>query len=245
MRGTPRLEIIVGDPPTFLADELAATFVRRGRRALEMRGRFAVALSGGSVAPLFFPVLARLPFDWSRTDFFWCDERAVPPTHEDSNYGLARRLWLDPAGVPAERLHRMEAERPDLGAAASGYAETLVRTLGDPPRLDLVLLGVGPDGHVASLFPGHPALFTSEGWVAPIEDSPKPPPRRLTLSMATLAAARRVVVAAFGAPKADVIADALHDSTSMLPVSLVARRARRVMFLLDEDAVGAHRTAGD
>ena len=240
-----RHQIIVGDPPTFLADELARLFRRAGRRAIEARGRFSVALSGGSVAPLFYPVLARLPFDWARTDFFWCDERAVPPSHEDSTYAPARRLWLEPAGVPADSIHRMEAERTPLASAAAAYSERLVQTLGSPPRIDLVLLGVGPDGHVASLFPDHPVLAHEAAWVAAVEDSPKPPPRRLTLTLPAIAAARRVVVAAFGAPKAPVVREALASSESNLPVALVSRRARRVVFLLDEDAVGARRISGD
>ena len=245
MRFRPRQEIVVGEPETFLADELSALLVRRGRRAQERRGRFALALSGGSVATVLFPALARLTFDWTRVDFFWCDERAVPPSHEDSNYALARRLWLEPAGVPAERIHRMEAEGRDLGAAAAAYGEVLEQTLGDRGRLDLVLLGVGPDGHVASLFPGHAALEEDDLAVLPIEDSPKPPPRRLTLTLPVLAAARLVVVAAFGAAKADVVREALHDPGSALPLALVVHRARRVVFLLDEEAVGAHRTTGD
>lgn len=243
MRARPRQEIVVGDPETFLAEELVALFGRRGRRALERRGRFAVALSGGSVATTFFPALARLAFDWARTDFFWCDERAVPPSHEDSNYAVARRLWLEPAGVPAERVHRMEAEGRDLAAAATAYADTLTGVLGARPRLDLVLLGVGPDGHVASLFPDHEALDEEERAVVPVEDSPKPPARRLTLTLPVLASARVVVVAAFGASKAPVVREALHDAASPLPLSRVKRRARRVVFLLDEEAVGAHRSA--
>jgi 6-phosphogluconolactonase len=245
MRARPRREIVVGDPHSFLADELGARLERRGRRALARRGRFAVALSGGSVAAAFFPLLARRSFDWRNVDFFWCDERAVPPEHEDSNYGLARRLWLDPAGVPAARIHRMEAERPDLAGAAIAYSDRLVEVLGRPARLDVVLLGVGPDGHVASLFPEHAALVEHQHAVLPIADSPKPPPRRLTLSVSAIAAARLVVVAAFGAAKAPVMHEALHDSASRLPVAIMARLARRVLFLLDEEAVGAYRVSGD
>src|SRR5450432_2812119 len=102
------------DKTQFLAAALARRFQDSARHALVARGRFTVALPGGSVATGFFPGLARLPVDWSGVDFFWGDERAVPPEHPDSNYGLARSLWLDPAGVPAERVHRMRADAPDL-----------------------------------------------------------------------------------------------------------------------------------
>jgi 6-phosphogluconolactonase len=228
-------EIIV-DHPGALANALATLLERESRRAVAERGLFSIALTGGSVAEAFFPRLARVPFDWSRTEVFWGDERAVPPSDPASNYGRARGLWLEPAGAPPERLHRMEGEAPDLAAAAESHAGELVRLLGAPPRLDLALLGVGPDGHVCSLFPGHPLLREERRWVAAIEDAPKPPPRRLTLTLPTLAAARLVVVAALGSEKAPPLREALEDPESMLPVALVTRRAPRVVYLLDPDA---------
>jgi 6-phosphogluconolactonase len=230
-----RPETIV-DEPGGLAETLAALLERESREALAARGRFSLALTGGSVAEAFFPRLARVRLDWSRTEVFWGDERAVPPSHPDSNYGRARALWFDPAGVPPERLHRMEGDSADLAAAAEAYADLLVRRLGTPARLDLALLGVGPDGHVCSLFPGHPLLGAERRWVAAVEDAPKPPPRRLTLTLPTLCAARLVVIAAMGAAKAPVLRAALEEPDSPLPVALVARGAPRVVFLLDEDA---------
>ncbi len=231
-------EIIV-DAPLVLAERLAALFESDGQGALAARGFFAVALSGGSVATTFFPRLAHLPFDWSRTEIFWADERAVPTSDPESNYGLARRLWLEPAKVPAQRAHRMEADAQDLERAAAAYRGELVRVLGVPPRLDLVLLGVGQDGHVCSLFPGHPLLLEEGHWVTPVLDAPKPPPRRLTLTLPLLAAAGRVVLAAQGRAKARVLCEALERPDSPLPVALVARRARRVVFLLDPEAASA------
>jgi 6-phosphogluconolactonase len=219
-----------------LPESLTDIFAREGRQALDERGAFAVALPGGSVATTFFPHLAALAFDWSRTDFFWGDERAVPPSHPDSNYGIAARLWLEPACVPASRIHRMPADGSDLAVAADTHAAELVSRLGTPPRLDLVLLGVGPDGHVCSLFPGHPLLREERRWVAPVVDSPKPPPTRLTLTLPVLAAARHVVVAMMGDAKAEIARQALEEAESALPVALVARRAQRVTFLLDGPA---------
>jgi 6-phosphogluconolactonase len=228
-------EIVVRDSAG-LAESLAALLTREAESALAARASFSVALSGGSVATSFFPRLARLPVDWSRTDFFWCDERAVPPTDPESNYAAARVLWLEPAGVPAARVHRMPADAPDLATAARGYERELVRALGETPRLDLVLLGVGPDGHVASLFPGHRTLGEEQRLVLAVEDSPKPPPRRLTLSLPPLTAARLVVVAALGAAKAEVVQEALEDAHSVLPLALVLRGAARSAVLLDADA---------
>lgn len=224
------------DKTEFLAERLAARVEDSGRRAVAARGRFTVALPGGSVATIFFPRLARIGLDWSRVDFFWGDERAVPPDHPDSNYGLARSLWLEPAGVPPERIHRMAAEAADLDRAAVDYAAALERGAGRPPRLDLVLLGVGPDGHVCSLFAGHPLLAERKRSVAAIEDSPKPPPRRLTLTLPVLTGADLVVVVALGEGKAEIVRSALEDPRSALPVALVAQQARESLFLLDAGA---------
>ncbi len=224
------------DKADSLAETLAGRFETAARHALASRGRFTVALPGGSVATSFFPRLARLPLDWSKVDFFWGDERAVPPSHPDSNYAAARTAWLEPAGVPSGRVHRMKAEEPDLARAAADYATLLERAAGSPPRLDLVLLGVGPDGHVCSLFAGHPVLAVRDRAVAVVEDSPKPPPRRLTLTLPVLIAAEDVVVVALGRGKAEVVRSAIEDAESALPVALVARQARRTTFLLDPEA---------
>ena len=236
-------EIIV-DKPERIPEALARRLEEKARLAIEARGRFAVALPGGSVATTCFPRLAASAVDWSRTDFFWGDERAVPPTDHDSNYALFRSLWLDRISVDPQRVHRLRGEREDLTAAAAEHEVELVRTLGDPPRLDLVILGVGPDGHVCSLFPGHSLLQERSRWVAAVHGSPKPPPRRLTLTLPALLAARGIVVVALGAAKAEVLKAALQDEASELPVALVARGAAEVLFLLDPDAAGLLAKAG-
>jgi 6-phosphogluconolactonase len=224
---------IVTAPVQELADVLANRLEDEARRAMTERGRFALALSGGSVATSFFTRLARASLDWSRVDFFWGDERALPPDHPESNYGAARRLWLDPAGVPPERRHRMPADSADLVRAAATYATELDRVVGSPPRLDVALLGMGPDGHVCSLFPGHPLLKEERRTVAPIFDSPKPPAERLTLTLPALSTARLVVVAALGEAKADAIRRAVGAPACDLPVALVLGRAARALVLLD------------
>ena len=229
---------VIADGNENLPGRLAGVFEREFQQAVAARGRFSLGLPGGSLADAFFPRLAALPLDWARVAFFWGDERAVPPTHPDSNYGVAKARWLDPAGVPAASIHRMPADSPDLEQAAADYEAVLLRELGTPPRLDLVLLGVGPDGHVCSLFAGHPLLGEETRWVAAIEDSPKPPPRRMTLTLPTLAAAELVIVAALGASKAQAVRAALEEPESPLPLAIVTRRARRVVFLLDPEAAG-------
>ena len=226
-----RPEIIV-DTREGLASTASARFEAAVRDAVAARGKFGCALPGGSVAETLFPVFARLALPWAQVEVFFGDERAVPETDPESNVGLARRLWLD--AVPA-RVHPMRADG-ELTAAATAYATELLGALGGPPRLDLALLGMGPDGHVCSLFPGHPLLEERTRWVAEVTDSPKPPPRRLTLTLPVLAAARAIWVAAFGATKADAVREAITDPGSKLPVALAARSGPPILFLLDRDA---------
>lgn len=218
-------------------DALVTQIEAEARNAIQARGRFSIALPGGSVATEGFPRLAASELDWAHVDVFWGDERAVPPTHPDSNFGVARSLLLDRVGAPPERIHRMLADREDLDQAARDY-EATVRAVG----LDLVLLGVGPDGHVCSLFPGHALLAEEARWVMPIEDSPKPPPRRLTLTLPALAAARSVIVVVLGAAKATVVRDAVEDELSELPLALVLRGASRSLLLLDPAAASLLQT---
>ena len=227
-------EIRIGERAD-VVEALAADVEAEARAALARGDSFTLAIPGGSVARQCFPRLATLALDWSRIEFFWTDERAVPPTSPDSNYALARELWLEPFGVPAQRVHRMRGESTDLERAAGAYADELTGITGNPPRLDYVLLGVGPDGHVASLFPGHAAL-SWEHHVLAIEDAPSPLRRRLSLSLPILASAGRVVVVAFGQPKARVMGEVAGDPGSTLPAAQVARRARRCLLLIDREA---------
>jgi len=203
---------------------------------MSARGRFACALPGGSVARAFFPSLAGASVDWARVDVFWGDERAVPATDPESNYGLASRLWLRQIRPDPSRVHRMPADAADLEAAAASYAADMIRILGDPPRLDVILLGMGPDGHMCALFPGHPALGEGAHAVVAVRDSPKPPRQRLTVTLRVLAAAGTIYVVAFGAAKAATIREAIEQGGSVLPVSLVVRSGAKVVFMLDPAA---------
>ena len=228
-------EVYVSNLPSItqrLADEVSDA----ASQAIAERGLFSIALAGGSVASECFPALAVLPLDWNRVHFFWSDERAVPASDPESNYGLAARLWLRPAAVPDLSVHRMPADAADLVEAADAYASELTRVLGASPMLDLVLLGMGPDGHVASLFPGHALLGERTRLVAAVTDSPKPPPRRLTLTLPVLARARRVMIAAFGASKADALGEALDQRGAPLPVAQLLRLAANALVLADEAA---------
>ena len=206
------------------------------RRAQAARRRFSLAVPGGSVAEHFLPALVAEDIDWSLVDLFFCDERCVPPGSADSNFGAVERLMLAPLGAERPRVHRMTGEDPDPERAARDYAETLRFVLGSPPVLDVALLGVGEDGHVASLFPGRPALQATDPPVLVEDASPKPPPLRLTLSLDVLAGAREVIVGAFGRLKAAAIAEALQDPASELPLALLLRRSARATVMLGEEA---------
>jgi 6-phosphogluconolactonase len=229
---------IVTAAPEALARVFVERFAAEARTAIAARGRFSCALPGGSVAETFFPVLARAPVAWDRIDFFWGDERAVGPADPDSNYGLAKRLLLDHVRPNPRRVHRIAAEAADLEAAARAYEDEMVATLGDPPRIDWVVLGLGSEGHVCSLFPGHPLLRERTRRVAAIADSPKPPPRRITFTLVPLELAGTICVAGFGASKSQAIQEAVERPESQIPVALALRAARRALILVDPQAAG-------
>lgn len=230
-----RDDILVADLVS-LGHTLARDFLAHGALAIKGRGQFTIALPGGSVATNFFPYLAAVPLDWSRANFFWVDERAVPPSAPDSNYRLARTLWLEPVAAPANRIHRIVTDDGDLDTAALSYADILRRIAGDPPRLDYVLLGAGPDGHVASIFSGLAGSSPDTGLVAVVENAPKPPPKRVTLTLPVLAHAKRLAIIALGREKAAAIAEAVNNRDAGSPLAQVIRHARSPWLLLDHDA---------
>ncbi len=237
--------VVIDDLPRLL-QTFAKEFETQAAEVIARREKFIVALPGGSVASAFLPTLAALAVDWTRIEIFWIDERAVPPDHPDSNAGLASRLLLVPARVPSRRIHRMQGELPDLDQAARRATDELKSIAGDPPHLDLAIVGVGDDGHVASIFPRRPRTRTdvsidahsarAEQPVIAVYDSPKPPPRRLTLTLSVLANASVVIVAAFGASKAEAISGALHGKDPSVPIAELLRRASSSLVLLDRDA---------
>jgi len=190
------------------------------------------ALSGGSTALMFLGALRNAQVDWSRISLFWVDERAVPPDHPDSNYGMANRVLLAPLGRRAPRAFRMPAEHPDLGEAAVHYDHVLARELRGGP-LDLAILGVGEDGHICSLFPGRRALM-AEGRVVAVDDAPKPPPRRLSLTLAYLKQTRQIWVVVIGAQKRDVLQAAIQRTQLSTPLDLLLSQAKDVTVLTDQ-----------
>ncbi|MEZ5095332.1 MAG: 6-phosphogluconolactonase [Nocardioides sp.] len=199
-----------------------------------------IVLTGGSIADAIHHEVARLapeyPVDWSRVEVWWGDERFVSPDSPDRNAGQARLALLDPLRVPPGRVHEIPAtdQALDVDAAASAYSAQL-RTCG-PGEFDLVMLGVGPDGHVASLFPGHPAAEVADELATGVRDSPKPPPERVSLTFATLNRSRAVWFLVAGPEKAQAVALALAGEVA-LPAARVQGRLE-TRWLVDESAAG-------
>ncbi len=192
----------------------------------------ACALSGGSTALVFLDALRNAQADWSRISLFWVDERAVPPENPDSNYGMAHRVLLGPLGHTAPRAFRMPAEQADLGEAVVHYDQILVRELRGGP-LDLAILGVGEDGHICSLFPGHRALM-AEGRVVAVDDAPKPPPRRLSLTLSYVKQTRQIWVVVIGPQKRDVLQTAIQRTQLSTPLDLLLSQAKDVTIFTDQ-----------
>jgi 6-phosphogluconolactonase len=222
-------------PVSELATRFARLVEEASRQAIAERGTFSIAVSGGSAAEVLLPSLIPAAVDWSKVEVFWVDERMVPPDDAASNFRFASTAWLNHVPIPAGNIHRMRGEDPDR-AATEAYAQILRERLGEPTRIDLVFLGVGPDGHVASLFPGHRLLRAWDRDVAFLRDSPKPPPGRMTLTLRALTSSRQIVVCATGAAKADAIAEALSDEESELPLALATMGDAHVSYLLDSEA---------
>lgn len=225
-------------PPTLIVDDcarLVKTFVelveQTATAAVASRSQFAMAVTGGREGRLFLPALVDAQLDWRRAHIFFGDERAVDPSDPESNYRQLKTAWFDHATIPTDCIHRMPAEVPDLEIAAREYEATLVDCLGASPALDLFVIGMGPDGHVCSLFPGHPAAAERERLVAAVHDAPKPPPRRLTLTMPMIERAREVIVLATTAEKRGALDAALGGSRLSLPIAHVLHAAGRVVVL--------------
>jgi 6-phosphogluconolactonase len=240
-------ELLLCSDPDAVTQRAVAHVVEAASSALSARNRFSIALSGGSTPRPIYQSLARFPtrrrVDWTRVEVFWSDERCVPPDDERSNYRMAREALLDPVGVPQERIHRIRAEDPDADRAAADYERVLRWALGNaagrPPRIDLVLLGLGAEGHTASLFPGS-AAFDSERLVFAVRNAGDPPPSvdRITLTPAAINAARDVLFLVAGAEKAEAVRATLEGprDPTRWPAQAIAPQEGRVIWMVDQAA---------
>ncbi|XP_007533289.1 6-phosphogluconolactonase [Erinaceus europaeus] len=234
--------VSVFSSPQELGASLAQLVAERAAGCLAgSRGRFALGLSGGSLVSLLARELPAAtasagPDALARWTLGFCDERLVPFEHAESTYGLYRTQLLSQLPVPASQVLTIDPQL-SVEAAAEDYAQKLRQAFqGDSvPVFDLLILGVGPDGHTCSLFPGHPLLQERERTVAPIRDSPKPPPERVTLTLPVLNAARTVVFVATGEGKAAVLKRIL-EAREPLPAALVQPHTGELRWFLDEAA---------
>jgi 6-phosphogluconolactonase len=239
------------------SDELALKAARRFARLADQytigSGLFTVALSGGSTPRKMLSILAEDPFldtvPWSCIYFFWGDERCVPPNHPDSNYLMAWETLLSKAPVPSENIFRIPAEAPDPNRAAEEYSRTLMQffltrasksataPLSNVPRFDLVLLGMGPDGHTASLFPHTPAIYDNENIVV-ANFVEKFNAYRITFTTATINNARNVTFLVAGEDKAEALKNVIEGNyqPEVYPSQLIRPRNGTLLWMIDEAA---------
>ena len=241
------MEIRVLTTPQELFEAAAEEVLRAAKEAVEQRGRFAIALPGGSTPKSLFNLLAtnaRTVMPWDRTFFFWGDERHVPPTDPDSNYRMAEEIMLSKIPVAAGNVFRIPAENPDAAAAAEAYEQTLRKFFqleaGRVPVFDLILLGMGPDGHTASLFPGSAGLHEKTrlviaNWVDKLKTS------RLTLTLPVLNAARYVAFLVSGTDKAAMLKTVLEENApaEQYPSKLIRPSDGKLIWLVDRAAASA------
>jgi 6-phosphogluconolactonase len=240
------MQLVIFPESDTLSHEAARLVVQLAQEAIVTRGRFTLALAGGSTPRKLYSLLASSPYreqiNWSEVEIFWSDERCVPPEDPESNYRMAYETLLSKVPLPGERIHRMPAELPDREAAAQHYVEELRRVFGTAgtPSFDLIQLGMGPEGHTASLFPHQAALHERQRLVVPVS-VPKPPPERLTFTPPLLNAARHVLFLVTGADKAEAVHAVLEGDyrPDDYPAQIVRPTAGQVTWLLDQAAAAA------
>jgi 6-phosphogluconolactonase len=225
-----------------LARALADLFIDVGNTAMANRGNFRVALAGGETPRAAYELLAQEPrrdqISWSDVFVYFGDERCVPPTDEQSNYLMAYKAFLSSVPIPPANVHRMVGEI-EPGHAANEYASVIRDDLKDPPRLDLVMLGIGPDGHTASLFPGTPPDKDDHALIRAVYSEERAQ-WRITMTPRLINLARTIVFGVEGAGKAEILASVLEGprDTTRYPAQVVQPSSGRLLWYVDQDAAG-------
>jgi 6-phosphogluconolactonase len=225
-----------------LSREAAQYVVRVANESIVTHGRFSIALSGGTTPKKLYGLLGSEPYrsqiDWALVHIFWGDERCVPPDSPDSNYKMALKVLLSNIPVPVSQVHRMPAEMADRNAASEQYTFEMQRIFGTNgiPNFDLIQLGMGPEGHTASLFPHQPSLHEQRRLVMPVS-VPKPPPDRLTFTPPILNAARNVLFLVTGSDKAEALHAVLEGpyQPDEYPAQIVRPTSGEVVWMLDTE----------
>ena len=232
-----------------LAKEGGRIFLQAGRHAIAKDGRFRVALSGGTTPQALYKVLSDVTdtqlINWNAVHFFFGDERCVPPDHQDSNFRMANQHLFQPLQIPPEQIFRMEGEVSDPHVAAVQYEERLMSEFNtippSIPRFHLMILGIGKDGHTASLFPHTPQLNETHRLVIPSE-SPKGIPQRLTVTFPLINQAEVILILVSGQAKASIMGEIFsrgNDVPSEIPASRIRPVDGRMIWLLDQDSAKA------
>ncbi len=235
-----------------LSHQAAGYVVRLAQEAIVTHGRFTLALAGGSTPKKLYNLLAGEPYrdqiDWTLVEIFWSDERCVPPESEESNYAMACESLLSHIPISASQVHRMPAEQADRDAASQAYTADMQHTFGTGglPNFDLIQLGMGPEGHTASLFPHQDSLHEQRRLVMPVT-VPKPPPPRLTFTPPLLNAARHVLFLVTGSDKAEALKAVLEDpyQPDEYPAQVVRPTDGEVTWMLDTAAAALLRARKD
>jgi 6-phosphogluconolactonase len=226
-----------------LSQEAARYVVRVASESIATHGRFTLALAGGSTPKKLYGLLASEPYrdqiDWALTEIFWSDERCVPPDSEDSNYHLAQEVLLSKVPISADQIHRMPADADDRDQASLTYIQEIQRVFGTNgiPSFDLLQLGMGPEGHTASLFPHQASLHEQTRLIMPVT-VPKPPPPRLTFTPLLLNAATHILFLVTGQDKADALQAVLEGeyNPDEYPAQIIRPTQGEVTWMLDPAA---------
>jgi 6-phosphogluconolactonase len=224
-----RVDLRVFEDLEELSAAAARALVEAANEAIGRRGSFTIALSGGETPKGLYRRLAnhhRHDVPWGAVHLFWSDERLVPVDHPDSNAGAARAI-LAPLSLPSRNLHIPPTDGLDATETARRYEEELSRFV----PLDMTLLGLGEDGHVASLFPGSPSLKETTRLVVPVRDAPKPPPLRITMTLKAINASRTVHVLVSGQGKKEALSRALREDPPTIPAGLIRPQSGAVWWV--------------
>lgn len=242
----PIQPVVYSFPDTsHLSDSLADYIIKAQNEAIGKHRRFTIAISGGSLPKTLTALVSKPGVQWDKWHVFYADERIVPLDHEDSNHKLARDTLFSKVSIPSDNIHTIDYSlQDDLEELSDAYEKKLVREFAQKdsarfPVFDLILLGIGPDGHTASLFPGHELLSETDRWVAYIEDSPKPPPRRVTLTYPVINHAARVAFVATGIGKVQILHDILDTPELGLPAARVRPVAHGQLVWFVDDVASA------
>ncbi|KAL4068357.1 hypothetical protein V8B97DRAFT_2009018 [Scleroderma yunnanense] len=228
-----------------LSPALAQFIAKAQKESLEKKGRFTVALSGGSLPKQLKDLIGNAAIKWDKWQVFYADERVVPLDHPDSNHHLCMSELFEHVPIPHQNIHTLDPTfLDDLEELSDAYEQQLIREFAQRdtarfPIFDLILLGIGPDGHTCSLFPGHELLREEDRWVAYIENSPKPPPKRITFTFPVVNHAARVAFVATGEGKVDILSDVLDYPEKGLPSSRVRPAYPGQLYWFVDDSASA------